>query len=587
MAIGTSDVNFGSLQTEYGGSNPISFSEYYRGGSFVLAHPGNASLAASGAISVSAFFNQSKRWIVAVTISASTTNFNLRTFLDSTYGDYSSIPTDVTVTINSGVVVYSTSTSTPAFDTGNGWESSSTITIVNNGQISGMGGDGGVGYNGAGGAGGNAIGLQYPLTINNTSGNIFGGGGGGGGGGGMYWASNGSIYASGGGGGGGQSYQASAGGGIPYGQNLTSIGYTVTQNAAAGSNGGNGGAGAGGVGFQVTSGGESPTYPTAGTGGTGGVWAAAGSNGGIASNGGDGAIIPNGLGVGGAGGKAIELNGFTATFTGGNNGTQVQGAQSTQTGTDTTFTQYSNGRRIYLVTLNTGKSDFNLYTHVGSPSGVVCDVTVNINSGIVVYSTSTSTPAFTTGSGWGSTTTIAIINNGYILGIGGAGGAGSTIAGNAGNSGGNALSLTNNVTITNASGFIYSGGGGGGGGGGSFHSSFGTSAQGGGGGGGQGYSNSSGGSPNGGTGTNAGAGAGGGGGTASSGGEAPTLWYGGTGGAGGAYATAGSGGASGSAGTTNYAGGAAGAAGLAVQLNSYSITFISGNDSTHVKGAQA
>jgi len=587
MAIGTSNVSFRSLQTEYGGSNPISFSEYYRGGAYVLAHPNNTGVASSGAIKVSAFFSQSKRWIVAVTISADTSNFNLRSFLNSTYGDYSSIPSDVTVTINSGIYVYSTSTSTPAFDTGDGWESTSTITIVNNGNITGMGGAGGVGYNGAGAAGGNAINLRYPVTINNTSGNIFGGGGGGGGGGGMYWIANDNYYAEGGGGGGGQSYSASSGGALIYGQNLTAIGYTVTQNAVAGSNGTVSSGGAGGVGYQVTSGGESPTYPTAGTGGTGGGWGAAGNNGATANNEGDTTIVPNSFGVGGAAGKAIELNGLTVTFTGGNNGTQVKGAQTTQTTSDTTFTQYTTTGRIYLVTINTNKSDFNLYTHVGSPSGINCDVTVTIGTGIVIHSTSASSPAFTTGTGWGSTTTIAVVNNGYILGMGGAGGAGSTVAGSDGNSGGPALSLTRNLTITNANGFIYGGGGGGGGGGGSFHSTYGTSAQGGGGGGGQGYSNSSGGSPNGGAGTNAGAGAGGGGGTASSGGEAPVLWYGGAGGNGGAYGTAGSSGASGSAGTTNYAGGGGAAAGNAVALNGNSITFISGNDSTHVKGAQS
>ena len=59
------------------------------------------------------------------------------------------------------------------------------------------------------------------------------------------------------------------------------------------------------------------------------------------------------------------------------------------------------------------------------------DVDVIINSGIYVYSNSTGTPAFITGTGVAGTLTI--INNGYIIGAGGAGGGGASGAtGNAG-----------------------------------------------------------------------------------------------------------------------------------------------------------
>jgi len=345
MAIGISNVSFGSLQTEYGGSNPISFSEYYRGGSFVLAHPNNTGLASSGAIKASAFFSQSKRWIVAVTISADTTNFNLRSFLNATYGDYSSVPTDVTVTINSGVKVYSTSTGTAAFDTGSSWEGTSTITIVNNGSIIGRGGDGANGLYGApyppysgsaGSAGGNAINLTRNITINNGSGNVWGGGGGGGSSG-VAWTAyvyyNNTGQAGGGGGAGGGA------GGVN-----SSLYWYYLPTWVQGSNGTGGSltaAGSGGTTNYVSqfNPGDKSTpaetvYMYSGAGGDGGTFGAAGSTGDTSSY--TGVVGANhtpgpgatGGGAGGPAGKAINLNGFSATFTAGNNGTQVKGAVS-------------------------------------------------------------------------------------------------------------------------------------------------------------------------------------------------------------------------------------------------------------------
>lgn len=55
MAIpGSGAVSFSMLQTEFGGSNPISLSEYYRGGSYVPS--GVSAVPASGQISVSQFY---------------------------------------------------------------------------------------------------------------------------------------------------------------------------------------------------------------------------------------------------------------------------------------------------------------------------------------------------------------------------------------------------------------------------------------------------------------------------------------------------------------------------------------------------
>ena len=96
-------------------------------------------------------------------------------------------------TINNGVVISSTTTATPAMDTGV-FPAGSTICLLNRGFIVGHGGDGGYGQDGqvpatnvryaiGGSAGGAALVLQYPITISNQ-GSIWGGGGGGGGGGG-------------------------------------------------------------------------------------------------------------------------------------------------------------------------------------------------------------------------------------------------------------------------------------------------------------------------------------------------------------------------------------------------------------------
>ena len=57
MTLPTTNVSFSAIQTEFGGSNPISLSEYYRGGTYVKTNTTmpNGTIAASGAISISTF----------------------------------------------------------------------------------------------------------------------------------------------------------------------------------------------------------------------------------------------------------------------------------------------------------------------------------------------------------------------------------------------------------------------------------------------------------------------------------------------------------------------------------------------------
>jgi len=139
----------------------------------------------------------------------------------------------------------------------------------------------------------------------------------------------------------------------------------------------------------------------------------------------------------------------------------------------------------------------NIYTLMGSPSGAA-DYTFIINAGVTVSSNSTATPALQTGS-FPAGSTLTIVNNGDIRGMGGAGGDASSN----GSAGGNALSIALSVTIDNGSGNIWGGGGGGGGGGGSTYFCD-ASGGGGGGGGASGSTNSSGGNGGGGSGNGSG-----------------------------------------------------------------------------------
>ena len=119
-------------------------------------------------------------------ISVASANANLRT-LANTAG-YSGAG-NATITINSGVDMYSTTTGTAALVPGS-WPSGVTVTLVNKGTVSGAGGNGGTGdtYTGsggtktAGGAGGTALDASavsgFTFKVDNGSGTLRGGGGG-------------------------------------------------------------------------------------------------------------------------------------------------------------------------------------------------------------------------------------------------------------------------------------------------------------------------------------------------------------------------------------------------------------------------
>ena len=238
---------------------------------------------------------------ISLTISASQGQYNVFTAATS--------PTDavdVTLTVNSGVVVMpalvpiipSVGILTAGFSAG------STLKIINLGFIYGGGGYGGDGANGSGGFawgaqggnGGDAIDITRPLTIDNSSGYVFGGGGGGPGGRSMWFSAF--DYAGGGGGGGGQPNGAGGGFGDTF-----QVASAATA-GTAGSVSSPGSAGTGGVAFGGS---------TGGGGYAGSLWGADSQDNG------------SGDGFNGKGGYAIRLNGYSITWLGGNNGTQVKG----------------------------------------------------------------------------------------------------------------------------------------------------------------------------------------------------------------------------------------------------------------------
>ena len=319
MAIPSSgSLALSTIQTEFGGSNPISMSEYYAGGSNVPSGTtgDSGSIPSSGAVAVSQFYGASNRVAVALTISSTTQNYNI---YNNRGGTYSAGSTDVTLTVQA--IVGSTGAS--GLDTGSQWTSGDTIKIINNSQIVGKGNAGGAGgishtqAGAAGQAGQPAINLGYPVTIQNNGGFIRGGGGGGGGGAGATLIQPGqggkgqsptSIPIGGGGGGGGAGQQGGAGGAAG-----PSSPFATAQAGQAGSISG---AGSGGNSSQ----GGDPSKQAGGSGGHFGNAGAAGNNQfsqqGQAGTGGSG----------GAAGKGINLNGNQVTWEDGQS--NVQGAVS-------------------------------------------------------------------------------------------------------------------------------------------------------------------------------------------------------------------------------------------------------------------
>jgi hypothetical protein len=260
---------------EFSDSTPHSLSEFYKGGGKVPDAAGNGNVPTSGAISMGDFYGAVNRIAVSLTISSNTNNYNI---FSSKGASYAAGVSDVTLTINSAVSVGSTSTGTYALETGTGWATGDTITIVNNGTVKGRGGNGGNGgaatggiNGGSGSTGGSAFRAQFATAFTNN-GSVYGGGGGGGGGGryiidGIKGSPD--VIYGGGGGGGGAGVNGGTGGNGGAGVHMDG------QNGSSGTSSSGGAGGLGGV--EVISSGSGGSKP--GNGGAGGGLGSAGSAG--------------------------------------------------------------------------------------------------------------------------------------------------------------------------------------------------------------------------------------------------------------------------------------------------------------------
>lgn len=369
MAIKSSgQLNFTEIVAEFADTAPHYLSEFYRGAGKVPNN--NTNVPTSGTIWFSNFYGAVNRVSLSVVYS---TNTQQATVDPTSLPGYIAGISDITITVNSGVYVWSDSTSVPGLTIGSA-NSGDTITLVNNGYIIGRGGDGINGWLAqAGNPGGPALAINFPVTINNTNSSAYiagggggggsvnyvsqaGGGGGAGGGKGGDVNSNGNFGAGGAGGLPGQiggdgttvfsGHNNSGGGGgrILPGVGGVSLVYVNQAGRYALSFGRGGGAGASGT-MAVY--GAAIGTPYMSIGGAGGGWGAAAAaqgsrygnatvgstygDGGSANNNGS---LPAGLtgtinysAPGGAGGKAINLNGNSVTWVSGDTA-RVWGAVS-------------------------------------------------------------------------------------------------------------------------------------------------------------------------------------------------------------------------------------------------------------------
>lgn len=286
MALQSSGlIKLTQIQTELGGANPISLSEYYLGGLYTQAN--NTGVPASGSISLSNLYDSQSGF--AFTISSNTQEANLNTL--ATAAGWNG--TDILIAnVASGVYLWSNNTANPGL-----LINVANCIVINNGYIIGRGGNG-ASYAGSGQAGGPAINVTSAgTTIQNNSGAYIAGGGGGGGS-----AKDGtdSDRAAGGGGAGGgvggTGYSGSgstpgaigqlAANGTSYNYS-TFVGYAGTGGSHGGAGGGIGsGEGSGGPGSSSISGGRQPWGTTNSGGGSGsirggqgGFWGQAGTTG--------------------------------------------------------------------------------------------------------------------------------------------------------------------------------------------------------------------------------------------------------------------------------------------------------------------
>lgn len=299
-----------TIATEFGGTVPHSLSEYYRGGGLVPNSPTNAAIPTSGQIAMGNFYGSSNRVAVNLTIAANTNNYDVYTNRGPSY-----IPgvSDITLTINPGVTVGSTTVPAYAMLVPSAFSPTDTVTIVNNGIVYSAGGPAGAGGNiaapvtatpgGGGSPGGGALYVNRPVTVVNNGTIRAGGGGGGGGGAGAGFnpgTSKANAGGAGGGGGGAAGFSGGSGGaaGTINPAAAPTPGQYLANPALPGNPGTPTAGGAGGKG-----GGPNVSGPSSGGGGAGGTGGGIGAAGASGAPGTASAPLPR-IGSGGGGGAA-------------------------------------------------------------------------------------------------------------------------------------------------------------------------------------------------------------------------------------------------------------------------------------------
>lgn len=285
MALQSSGaISLSQIQGEFGGSNPISMSEYYRNGSYVTSN--NTGVPTSGAISMNVFYNTVK--LFQHTITSNQQQLNLNTYLTG-QGWNGSDPVDLT--ISSSVYLWSDNTSVAGLTISSAFNG--LLTLRNYGKIIGKGGDGG--NSGSQNtnptdptAGGPAVSNSASgVVLHHYSGSFIAGGGGGGGS--FRWGGGGGGAGGGKGGNSGPRHTTLSGGaggaigqsgadGASWGSPYIDYNYSGSDGGSGDPRAFGGGAGGGG-GTNIDTGSSDNCYM--GTGGGGGrILPGTGGNGG-------------------------------------------------------------------------------------------------------------------------------------------------------------------------------------------------------------------------------------------------------------------------------------------------------------------
>ena len=142
-------VSFSALRTEFvGGSSAISLSDLYRGGSNIIKKAGDnqgvndaASIATSGALSASDFYDQGKGFTFTYSTTFLSGSSGTDQNLSDLFGDDYDVNYPKNVVIPSAITLGSNNTSEYGLEVDAG--GAGTITIQNAGTIMGAGGAGG------------------------------------------------------------------------------------------------------------------------------------------------------------------------------------------------------------------------------------------------------------------------------------------------------------------------------------------------------------------------------------------------------------------------------------------------------------